>query len=203
MNTSWRRLEDVLTRTASQFDTAWKCLEDVLKTSLQDSLKPSWIFFEETSWRIKDVLKECSRRYQKVFKTCWRCLEDVFARHPENAFKTSSKHMAKTNISTLIKTSWSCLEDIWLRQIYSCWSRRLENILKTSSKYEDKRRHKRGLHKDRCLLRYMNWGKRSSIWTEKQWEWYSHWGQWYVLSLKILLKNSMKFRCLFYYWVFV
>ena len=48
----------------------------------------------------------------------------------ENVFKTSWRRMAKMNILVLIKTS---SEDEWLRWIYSSWSRRLEDVLKTSS----------------------------------------------------------------------
>ena len=61
--------------------------------------------------------------------------------------------MAKTNILVLIKTS---SEVVWPRRIYSSWSRRLEDVLKTSSEDEDERRlqdvFKIRLHQDECLL---------------------------------------------------
>ena len=38
------------------------------------------------------------------------------------------------------KTSWRRLEDVWPRRIYWSWSRRLEDVLKTSSEDEDQRR---------------------------------------------------------------
>ena len=132
LNTSWRYLEDVLTRTASQFDTASKCLEDVLKTSLQDSLKPSWIFFEETSWRIKDVLKEVqnvikksSRRVEDVLKTFLQDVlkmslrrlqnicQDEYIHLDQDVLKLYWRHMTEANIFVLIKTSWKQFEDIF------------------------------------------------------------------------------------------
>ena len=118
----WRRLEDVL-------KTSWRCLENVLKTFLQTS----WRRFEDVlkiSWQ--EVLKMSWRRHhcKNVFETSWRCLEDVFARRFENVLKTPWRRMAKTNILVLIKTS---SEDEGLRRIYSSWSRRLEDVFKTSS----------------------------------------------------------------------
>ena len=50
-----------------------------------------------------------------------------------------------TNILVLTKTS---SEDVRLRQTYSSWSRRLQDVRKTSSEDEDERR----LDQDECLL---------------------------------------------------
>ena len=96
--------------------------ENVLKRSLQDVLKTSW------------------RRLQNVLNKSWRCLEDVLKtswRRLENVLKTSWRRMTKTSILVLIKTS---SEDVWVRRIYSSWSRRLQDVLKTSSEEEDERR---------------------------------------------------------------
>ena len=95
-------------------------LENLLKISLQDVLKMSWRYLEDvfkTSWRrLEDALKRSRRRFEDVLKMSWRRLENV------------------------LKTSWRRLKDIWPRQIYWSWSRRLEDVLKTSSEDEDKRR---------------------------------------------------------------
>ena len=61
---------------------------------------------------MQDILKMSWRR----LKTSWRRLEDV------------------------LKTFWRRLEDVWPRRIYWSWSRRLEEVLKTSSEDEDERR---------------------------------------------------------------
>ena len=110
----WRRLEDVL-------KTSWRRLENVLNV-FADVLKISWQEVLKMSWR--------PHHCKNVFKTSWRCIEDVFARRFENVLKTSWRRMAKTNILVLIKTS---SEDKGLRRIYSSWSRRLEDVFKTSS----------------------------------------------------------------------
>ena len=97
-------------------------LENVLKTSLEDVLKMSWRRFCKTSWRrFEDVL---ARRLEDFFKTFWRCFEDVL--------KTSWKHLEdrwrKGNLGLdqdVLKTS---SEDVWVRQLYSSWSRRLEEV---------------------------------------------------------------------------
>ena len=47
----------------------------------------------------------------------------------ENVLKTSSKRL----LEDVLKTSWRRLEDVWPRQVYWSWSRRLLDILKTSS----------------------------------------------------------------------
>ena len=102
-------------------------LENILKISLQEVLKTSWRCLEDAfARRLEDVLKMSWRR---LGKTSWRCLEDVF--------KTSWRRIAETNILVLTKTS---SEDVRLRRIYSSWSKRLEDVLKTFSEYEDERR---------------------------------------------------------------
>ena len=94
-------------------------LENVLKTSLQGVLKC-----------LEEVFKTCWRRLLKMSwrhfcKTFWRCLEDVLARSREDVLKTV--------LQDALKTSWKRLENVWPRQIYWYWSRRLQNVLKTSS----------------------------------------------------------------------
>ena len=116
-------------------------LENVLKTSSEDVLKMSWGLLE-------NVLRTSWRRFEEVLKTSWRRLEDflkmilqdilkTFWRRLEDVLKTSWRRITKMNILGLIKTS---SEDVWVKQIYSSWSRRLEDILKLSSEDEDERR---------------------------------------------------------------
>ena len=101
---------------------SWRRLEDVF----------------ETSWRhLEDVLKTL---LQNVLKTIGKRLEKVFVRHLKDVLKMSSRCMAKTNILVLIKTSWRLLLKTYdLRRIYSSWSRRLRDVLKTSFEGENKR----------------------------------------------------------------
>ena len=101
---------------------SWRRLEDVF----------------ETSWRhLEDVLKTL---LQDVLKTIGKRLEKVFVRHLKDVLKMSSRCMAKTNILVLIKTSWRLLLKTYdLRRIYSSWSRRLRDVLKTSFEGENKR----------------------------------------------------------------
>ena len=118
---------------------SWKRLKDIFARRLEDVFKTSWS-------RLEDVLKTF---LQDVLKTYWRPLEDVL--------KTLWRRMVKKNILVLTKTS---SEDVWLRRIYSSWSRRLEDVFKTSSKDEDERRVKmssRHLHQDECLLGRFFW----------------------------------------------
>ena len=69
-------------------------------------------------------------------KTSWRSLEDIFA----DVLKTSWQEVLKMTWQDVLKTSWRRLEDEWLRWIHWSWSRRLEDILKTSSEGEWLRR---------------------------------------------------------------
>ena len=88
------------------------------------------------SWR--HLCKTSGRRLQNVLKTSWRRLEDVFARRLKDVLKTSWKRLAKTSwrgLEDVLKTSWRRLEDVWPKRIYWSWSRRLEDVLKTS--FED------------------------------------------------------------------
>ena len=107
--------------------------------------------FCKTCWRrFEDVLKTSLKRLEYVFKISWwqlqnvlkiswRCLEDIFASRLEDVW---ARH----------------LEDVLLWRIYSSWSGRLENVLKTSSKDEDERQMFAGM-----LLGYLNWQKGNSI----------------------------------------
>ena len=88
------------------FITSWRRLEVVLTQTF-------WL--DDTTWR----------RLEDPLKTSWRCFEDIFARSFEDVLKTSW--------TCFCKAFWRCLEDVWLRQIYSSWSRSIEQVLKTSS----------------------------------------------------------------------
>ena len=71
-------------------------------------------------------------------------LENILNTSLQEVLKTSWRRMTMTNILVLIKTSWKRLktssEGVWVRRIYSSWSRRLQDVLKTSSEDEDERR---------------------------------------------------------------
>ena len=99
-----RRFEDVLTKT--NMFTLFIRLQDVLKTSsklFQDFFKESSRRFAKTFSRrlqdIKNVFKVSSRCLQDIFKTSCkttvRRLPNVFKMSCKNAFKTSSRHLAK------------------------------------------------------------------------------------------------------------
>ena len=69
----------------------------------------------------------------------WRCLEDVFAKRLEDVFKTFLQDVLKTYVRR-IYWSWSrrlenvfktSSEEVWLRRIYSSWLRRLEDVLRS------------------------------------------------------------------------
>ena len=143
LKTSWRRLEEVL-------KTSWRLLEDVLKTSwrrLEDVLKTygqdEYIGLDQDVLKTssEDVTQQTFFGLQHVLKTSWRhVLKMSSTRLQRNNFtssKTSWRRMAKTNILVLTKTS---SEDVRLRRTYSSWSRRLEDVFKTSSEGEDERR---------------------------------------------------------------
>ena len=106
-------------------------LENVLKISLQGVLKTFWRHLQsvlKTSWRcLEDVF---ARRLEDVLKTSWRRIGKTSWRRLENVLKMSWKRIAKTNILVLTKTS---SEDIRLRWTYLSWSRRLQDVFKTSS----------------------------------------------------------------------
>ena len=83
---------------------------------LENVMKMSWRYLCNTSWRRFEEFFNIT--WQEVLKMSWirlqnvlRCLEDAFA--------------------SVLKTYWRRHEDVWPRQIY--WSRRLENVLNTSS----------------------------------------------------------------------
>ena len=83
----------------------------------QSFSKTFWICLEnalKTSWRRVD---KNSLTWWDILKTSSRCPEDIFARSFEG----------------VLERSWRRLEDVWLRRICSSWSRRLENVWKTSS----------------------------------------------------------------------
>ena len=79
-------------------------------------MKTSWRYLCKMSWRC----------LEDVFKTSWRRLEDVV--------KTSEDVLAR-RLEDLLKRSWRRLEDVWPRPIYWSWSRRIEDVLKTSSEH--------------------------------------------------------------------
>ena len=96
-------------------------------------------------------------------KTSWRCLENVL--------KTSWRHMTKTNIFVFIKTSWRRLENAFWRcmtkaNIYLSWSRRLEDVLKTSFEDEDKK----VFHQDQYLVGSCFWEWTWSLSSDNVWK---------------------------------
>ena len=60
------------------------------------------------------------RRLQDVLKRSWRCLEDVLM-------------TSWTLFYDVLETSWRRLKDVWPNRIYWFRSRRLKDVLKTSS----------------------------------------------------------------------
>ena len=75
-----------------------KILEDVLYTSLKS-------LGGVLAKSLKDVLKTSWRHLQNVLKMFWKCLKTLL----QDVLKMHS-------------------EEVWLRQIYSSWSRRLEDV---------------------------------------------------------------------------
>ena len=111
------------------------------------------IRLETSSKRLEDVLKIFWRRF---CKTSWRRLENVLKTSWQDVWKTSWRRLEDVypkqiywcwprRVEDVLKTS---SEDIRLRWTYWSWSRRLEGVFKTSSEDEDKKR----LHQDECLL---------------------------------------------------
>ena len=101
-------------------------------------MKASWRHLCKTSWRSLEVVLMTSWRcHEDVLKTSWRCLEDVFTRRLEDILKMFWRHMTKTNILVLIKTSWRRLLKTYK---YSEYVRLDQDVLKTSSEDEGKRR---------------------------------------------------------------
>ena len=74
---------------------------------------------------------------QDVLKMSWRHFRKTSFRRLEKVLKTPWRRIAKTNILVLTKTS---SEDVRLRRTHSSWSRRLEDVFKTSSEDEEERR---------------------------------------------------------------
>ena len=160
---SWKIFLWILSeRLKNVLNTSWKRLEDVMKTSWRRVNKKRltlW-YILKTSWRrLENVFKILLRH---VCKASRRRFKDVLARHLIDVFKTSSRHF-----QSVFKTSRRYLENVWLRWIYSSWSRRLQDVLKTSSEDiwprqiyatfedEDKRRLEdvfRWLHQNKCVL---------------------------------------------------
>ena len=89
-----------------------------------------------------------ARRFEDVLKMSWRRLEDVLKMFWRRFCKTSWRRLEDVwpwriywswskRLEDVLKTS---SEDVWLRRIYSSWWRRLENVLEMSSEDEDERR---------------------------------------------------------------
>ena len=124
LNTSWRRLENIL-------KTSWKRLEGVLKMSWQDVLNTPWRSLEsilKTSWkRLEDVLKTF---LQEVLKTSWKRLEDVLKTYSQDEYigldqDVFWRRKAKANIFVLIKTSSEDKDERRLQDVFIktnvCW----------------------------------------------------------------------------------
>ena len=74
--------------------------------------------------------------WRRFCKASWRRFENVLARHLEDVLKTFLLDVFKTSsrcIENLLKTFWRRHEHVWARRIYLSWSRRHEDVLKTSS----------------------------------------------------------------------
>ena len=86
-------------------------------------LKTSWRYLCKTSWRsLEDV-------FQDVLKTSWKHLEYVLKTYGQDEYIGFDQDVLKASS-----------EVTRLRRTYLSWSRRLEDIFKTSSEDEDKRR---------------------------------------------------------------
>ena len=101
---------------------------------------------------LRNVLSNSRRRVNKksltwwcVFKTPWIYLDKTSWKCVEDVLKTYGQDKYIGLDQVVLKTS---SEDVRLRRTYLSWSRRLQDILKMSSKGEDERR----LHEDECLL---------------------------------------------------
>ena len=87
--------------------------------------------------RLKDVLKTSLKRLGDIWA---RRLEDFMKmswRRPEDVWPRRIYWSWSRRLKDVLKTS---SEDEWLRRIYSSWSRRLEDVLKTCCEDEDERR---------------------------------------------------------------
>ena len=148
----WKLLEAIFAgRLEEVLKTFSKCLEDVLKTPRRRFCKTSWIRFE-------GVLK---MSWSRFCKTSWKCLENLLKTYGRGKYIGLNQNVLKTSSEDVwlreIYSSWSrYLEDVlktssedeWLMEIYSSWSRHLEDVLNTCSEGKDERR----LHQDECLL---------------------------------------------------
>ena len=111
---------------------------------LRNVLNLSWRRVNKNSLTWWYILK---RSWRHLCKTSWRCYEDVLntsSKRFEDIFEDSLEIVLKTNDQDeyivldqdVLKTP---SEDVWLGRVYSFWSRRLEDVLKTSSEDEDER----------------------------------------------------------------
>ena len=113
-------------------------LENVLKVSLQDVMKTVWRRLEDVLARcLEDVWKTSWRHLQNVLKMSWRRFWNMSWRRLEDVWPRQIYWPWSRRLKDVLKTS---SEDVWLRRIYSSWSRRLEDVLKTSCENEDEKR---------------------------------------------------------------
>ena len=118
------------------FSDVW-ARKPAVDTHLSSTSQKCFEYVSKTSWNW--VTKNRLTRY-----TSWKSLEDIFARRVEDVLKrflqdflrTFSQDVLKTSwrrLEVVLKTSWRHLQDVWPRRIYWSWSRRLEDVFKTSS----------------------------------------------------------------------
>ena len=112
----------------------------MLNTSRRSVNKNSLI--NNTSWKVlKTSLQNISRmswrRLQNVLQALFQDILKIFWRRPQN----------------VLKTSWGRLEDIWRRQIYSPWSKCLEDVFLRRRQKTFSRR----LYQDECLQGKVFW----------------------------------------------
>ena len=95
-----------------------------------------WIFIHNRLW------SQSQKRFEYVSKTAWELVNKnsliwwyvlkTSLRHPQDVLKTFLQDILKTFWRRLEDAFKTFLQDLWLRQIYWSWSRRLEDVLKTS-----------------------------------------------------------------------
>ena len=95
-----------------------------------------WIFIHNRLW------SQSQKRFEYFSKTAWELVNKnsliwwyvlkTSLRHPQDVLKTFLQDILKTFWRRLEDAFKTFLQDLWPRQIYWSWSRRLEDVLKTS-----------------------------------------------------------------------
>ena len=97
------------------------------------------VYLDYASWKHlwKHFRKTFWRRLEDVLKMFWRRFCKTSWRRLEDVWPWRIYWSWSKRLEDVLKTS---SEDVWLRRIYSSWWRRLENVLEMSSEDEDERR---------------------------------------------------------------